>query len=327
MGGACGWVERGGALLATLRHHEVSELQLHPSTEITPGARRVLLGEGIDVAFIDGRGRLRGRLVAAGSRAGGRRLAWCALVLDEARRLAVARAVVAGKIENQRGMLRQRQRRASEVGPALERLGVFAEQAGAASSLEHLRGIEGIAAKRYYGGMSAALRHPDFEMKGRTRRPPRDGVNACLSYGYALLVAACEGAAQRAGLDPYIGCLHEASRGAPALALDLAEELRPAVDGVVLSLFNRRQLHTVDFRRPPAEELDNPGDAETAVYLGATGRDILIRAWERRLSSTVVHPLRGDRWPLRGLIVEQAHQLARVAEGAQDVYRPIRLWG
>ena len=73
--------------------------------------------------------------------------------------------------------------------------------------------------------------------------------------------------------------------------------------------------------------MDNPGDVHAAVYLGATGRDILIRAWERRLSSTVTHPLRGDRWPLRALIVEQAHQLARVAEGEQPVYRPIRLWG
>jgi CRISPR-associated protein Cas1 len=323
-------VERRGVVLQSLRPHTIRELQLHGSTELTAAARKLLLKEGVDVVFLDGWGGLVGRLVPPESPRGERRLAWYRLVCDPQRRLCVARSIVDGKIRNQRAVLQRRQRSLKRlpIADALAAMRALLPRAAGAGSLDVLRGFEGAAARWYFGAFGEAVSNEAFTFSGRSRRPPRDPINACLSYGYALLVARCQRAVERAGLDVYAGCFHEAGRGAPALALDLAEEARPVVDGLVLSLMNRRQLGPEDFRVPTAEELGAEAEVgEGAVYLGPVARDILLRAFDHRLRDLERHPLREDRWALGELLVEQARQLARVAEGEQEQYRPLLLRG
>ena len=321
-------VLEGRHLVQTLRPHQITEVQLHGGAHLTAGARRLLLREGVDVVYFDGHGTYLGRLSSATSRAGDRRLAQLRAVLDPARRLRLATAVVAGKIANQRAVLLSRQRRLrdEELGDALVRMRALVGRAGEVGDLDELRGVEGLAARVYFGGLGRALRNAAFRFEGRNRRPPRDPVNACLSFGYALLVSRVERAVWRAGLDPYVGFLHEATRGAPALALDLAEELRPAVDGAVLSLLNRRQLTPEDFRTPTAEELGESAElGDRAVYLGDIARKVLLAAWEQRLAEREAHPRTGEEWTLEALLLEQARQVARVVQGDQDVYVPLSL--
>ena len=89
---------------------------------------------------------------------------------------------------------------------------------------------------------------PDIRFRGRSRRPPLDPVNALLSFLYTLLTHDCRSAAESVGLDPAVGFLHRDRPGRPSLALDLMEELRPALaDRLALSLINRRQLRARDF--------------------------------------------------------------------------------
>lgn len=325
-------VVKGSDTLHTLQPHEVDEVQVHGSTEVSAAARRLLLREGIDLVFVNADGTWLGRLVGPGSRQGERRLAQYRLVAEPERRLGLARAVVASKITNQRALLLHRQRwlRDEELAEVLTTLRALASRAGAAPSLDVLRGLEGLAARRYFQGLGRALTNELFSFDGRNRRPPRDPINALLSFGYTLLVIKVEAAVRRAGLDPFLGCLHEATRGAPAMALDLAEELRPAVDGVVLTLVNRKQLTPEDFRTPLPEELGETAElaaeeSDRACYLGEVARRALIRAWEKRLSSLEPHPLSGKQWPLRGLLEEQARQVARLAEGRAEVFAPLLL--
>lgn len=323
-------VQRGGAVVETLQPHQVDEVHLYGGVSLSTAARNLLLREGIDVVFLTRDGRYRGRLVGAESRQGRRRLQQYAAVHDEARRLAIARAVVAGKVANQRRLLLRRQEslRSEGLADVLVALRGLGARAAEAPGLEQLRGLEGLAARRYFEGFREALRNPAFTFDGRNRHPPRDPVNACLSFGYTLLLVRVEDAVRAAGLDPFLGFLHDAGRGAPSLALDLMEELRPAVDGVVLNLLNRRQLGPEDFRQPPAEELGARAElADGAVYLGDVGRTILIRAWERRLDRRDPHPAREERWTLRELLREQARQLARVVEGEAQVYQAVELRG
>ncbi len=104
------------------------------------------------------------------------------------------------------------------------------------------------------------------------------------------------------------------------------EELRPAVDGVVLTLLNRRQLGPEDVRSPTPEEHGAEAEiAEGAVYLDKVARAALIRAWEQRLDERSSHPLRGDAWTLRDLLLSQSRQLAQVIEGARPAYEPVAL--
>ncbi len=321
-------VEKDGALVTPVATHEIDAVHVYGRADLSAEARNLLLREGIDVVFLTLDGRYRGRLVSVESRQGDRRLAQYRLIDDPVRRLHFAARVVAGKIANQRAVLLRRQERLRDeaVADTLAALRGLAERALEARSVEALRGVEGFAANRYFDAFGRVLGNPLFTFTTRTRYPPRDPVNAMLSYGYALLLVRVDAAVRAAGLDAHLGVLHEPNRGAPALALDLMEELRPAVDGVVLSLLNLRQIQPDDFRAPEPEELGERAElADGAVFLAATGRAILLRAWERRLDEPGLHPLRESRWPLRDLLVEQARQAARLFEGEADLWRPIAL--
>lgn len=319
-------VEKDGVVLRSLQTHELSELHLYGAADLSPAARNLLLREGIDVTFLTPDGRFRGRLVGFESASGARRLAQMRFVCDPVRRLGFAREIVRAKIANQRAVLLRRQERLRDeaVADALGRLRALAAAAQDAADLDVLRGLEGAAAASYFGVFDRVLRSSELRFNGRNRYPPRDPVNAALSFGYSLLLARVDAAVRAAGLDVACGVLHEAGRGAPALALDLMEELRAMVDGVVLGLLNLRQLGPEDFRSPSPEELGERAElADGAVFLADVGRAVLLRALERRLAEPAEHPTRGDRWPMRELIREQAQQAARLFEGEATAWRPL----
>jgi CRISPR-associated protein Cas1 len=318
-------VLRGDDVVRTVPLHHVREVHLYGAASLTSEARNLLLREGVDAVFLSADGRYRGRLVGVASQGAAVRLAWYGLVADPARRLEVARRMASGKLQTQRQILAARRR--GDVREAVGRIDTAAAALGDAADLDTVRGLEGSAAVAYFAGFGGLIRNPAFPWSGRNRRPPRDPVNACLSYGYTLLVIACENAARQAGLDVALACLHEHGRGGPVLAFDLAEELRPAIDALVLTLLNRRELKPDDFRTPTDFDSLDDQKLEGAVYLGKTGRAILLRAFERRMTEVEDHALGRGAWPLRGLLLEQARQLAAVALGEQATYLPIRLGG
>ena len=323
-------VRRAEGATELMHPHQIRELHLYGDASLTTAARNLLMREGIDVVFLTAAGRYRGRLVSSESRAGERRLAQYAALHDPARRLALARDIVAGKLGNQRRMLLRRQQSLKDeaIADVIVALHRSHQSSSTAADLDALRGVEGYGARVYFEGLARAITNPAFTFTGRNRNPPRDPVNACLSFGYALAQVQVEHATRASGLDPYLGALHEPGRGAPCLALDLLEELRPLVDSLVLTLINRRQLSPEDFRRPTEEELQGGStDEGEAVYLADAGRAVVLREWERTLTQPSPHPQTGEQWTLRDLIREQTAQVARVFEGRALEYQPLQLGG
>jgi CRISPR-associated protein Cas1 len=323
-------VVREGKEVASVPLRDVDEVHLHGRADLSAAARDLCLREGIPVVFFTADGRYKGRLVGPLDRQGQRRLAQVRHLLDPGRRLDLARWIIKGKLTNQRAALLERNRRHQDEGVAdtLAALRALIPRVEQAESLDALRGLEGLGARHHFAGVASALRNELFPFDGRNRHPPRDPVNACLSYGYALLTARVEHAVLGAGLDPFVGALHDVGRGAPCLVLDLVEEWRPLVDGVVLTLLNRRQLTPEDFRMPDLAELGARAElegAEEAVYLGPVARNALLHAVERALDQTSTHPVRGDTWVRRTLFREQALQVARLFEGTTPAYRPVTL--
>ena len=231
-------------------------------------------------------------------------------VLDHARRL------VAGKIRNQRTML---QRNHIEPKPVvLRELKETAERAEAAAGLEELLGLEGYAARLYFGEFSGMIKLEEeadpaqfsFDFEKRNRRPPRDPVNALLSLAYSVLTKDLTIACYAVGFDPYLGFYHQPRFGRPALALDLMEPFRPLVaDSVVLSAINTRMVTSKDFVKT--------GDA---VSLNPAGRKGFFRAYELRMDTMVTHPLFDYRVSYRRLLEIQARLLARVLDGEIGEY-------
>ena len=106
-----------------------------------------------------------------------------------------------------------------------------------------MRGYEGEAASIYFGVFNELIlqQKKEFNFQGRNKRPPKDNVNAMLSFVYTLLTNQITSALEVVGLDPYVGYLHTDRPGRVSLALDLIEELRSVyVDRFVLSLINKK---------------------------------------------------------------------------------------
>ena len=232
----------------------------------------------------------------------------------------IAKQIIAGKIQNSRIVLLRGARDADgeaskTLGGAADSLTDGLDRLREASDLDSIRGVEGEAAANYFSAFDSLIRVKDgaFSFGVRSRRPPRNRVNALLSFLYALLREECVGALERVGLDPQVGYLHALRPGRPALALDLMEELRALVaDRFTITLINRRQIQAADF-----EEL--PGGA---VNLKEQGRRTVLSAYQDRKKREVTHPLLRENAPL-GLIPHlQARLLARHLRGDLNQYPP-----
>lgn len=324
-------VERAGQVIERVRVTEVEEVLLFGNVQLTPAATAALLARGIDTVFLTARGRYRGRLTGRPGRNVELRVAQFERLRDPATALGFAQAVVAGKIANQRALLlrAQREHGLDELATALASLRRLEQAVALAPDIEAVRGFEGQASAIYFGRLGACIRNPAFSFTGRTRRPPRDPVNALLSFGYTLLATLVESAVLRAGLDPMLGALHAPDYGRPSLVLDLMEEFRPVlVDALALRLINRREIVPEDFEQPPdqVEAVWSEGDGGAAggagaVWLGETGRRVFFRAWSRRLQESHFYAPRRQRLAFEEIIQQQVYLLARVLRGEEAAYQ------
>jgi len=228
--------------------------------------------------------------------------------------LRLARSLVAAKIANARTLLRRN--RTGDLRGPLAAMKRFERRAGGSRSIDELRGIEGAAGRLYWREFAGLLRplKGGVAMSGRTRRPPKDPVNAMLSYGYTLLLRDFFVASMGVGFDPLYGFYHTIEPGRPALALDLMEPFRPViVDSAVLRAVNEGLLGEDDF-------VSMPG----CCVLKRSPKRKWIAAYERRVDELVTHPAFGYRLSYRRVLSLEARLLGRFLEGDIDDYKPLR---
>lgn len=175
--------------------------------------------------------------------------------------------------------------------------------------------MEGEAARGYFAALNHLVRtdlRDRFALDGRSRRPPRDRMNALLSFLYAMWMNDCRSACEAAGLDPQVGFLHALRPGRAALALDLMEEMRPLADRLALTLINRLEIAHGDFTEREGGAVMLEGDARKAVVV----------AFQERKREAMVHLLLAERVPLGLVPLVQARLLARHLRGEAAAYQP-----
>jgi CRISPR-associated protein Cas1 len=311
-------IRKSGEPLQEVRINEISHVNVFGNVQLTASAIHGLCAAEKPVAHFSYGGWFYGLTRGMDLKNVFLRRDQFAAAADPRFRLSVAREMVATKIRNQRTLLQR-----NHIEPpvwAIRQLRRLAELATTADGLEDLLGIEGTAARVYFenfGGMlkvegeEPAADGMTFDFRQRNRRPPRDPVNALLSFAYSLLVKDLTVIAHSVGFDPYFGFYHQPRFGRPALALDLMEEFRPLVaDSAVLTAVNNRMVGLGDFVR-----------VGNAVALTAAGRKALIRAYEQRMDTLVTHPVFGYRVNYRRILEVQARMLARVVAGEIAVYQ------
>lgn len=311
-------VVEGKVQLAVPLHHLRSIAIFGYGTVSTAVVERCAAAS-IAISFIGSRGRISARIDAPVSGNVLLRREQYRAADDEARSLAIARSCVAGKLNNERTLLLRASREDHVSG--IQRLALRTAAARVkerivalpvAATGDELRGQEGTATRAYFEGVRTIVQG-SLPMANRQRRPPRDPVNAMLSFVYALLEQDCISAATAGGLDPAVGFMHRDRPGRSGLALDLMEEFRPLIaDRVVLAAINRRQVTRDDF-----EYGDGGG-----VYLNANGRKVAITAYRERCADEVRHPLLGETAAVGELPFVQARLLARHIRGELPAYPP-----
>ena len=183
---------------------------------------------------------------------------------------------------------------------------------------DQLRGYEGEAASVYFGVFDQLIlqQKKDFIFTGRNKRPPKDNVNALLSFVYTMLSNSITSALETVGLDPYVGYLHTDRPGRASLSLDLIEELRAVLaDRFVLSLINKKIISGKNFSKKE----------NGAVLMDDELRKRLLIEWQNRKKETITHPFLKEKIEWGMVPYAQAMLLARYLRGDLDGY-PVFLW-
>lgn len=314
-------VELGEEKLMQVPLLHLGSIVLFGATSMTPALMMRCAEEGREITLLDTAGRFKCRVVGPTSGNVLLRKAQYDAMVDPQRATTIARYIVAGKIKNSRQTLQRAARETKDkedmalLQEQVDALATFLQALPAASNLDAVRGLEGQAAACYFNAFGAMLRcdKSEFSFRTRTRRPPRDRVNALLSFLYALLTTDCVAAAEGVGLDPQFGYLHAIRPGRPALALDLAEEFRSVIaDRLALTLINRKQIR-------PDHFVERPGGS---VLMNEEGRKLVLVAYQKRKQEEVSHPFLKTKTPLGLLPHLQARLLARHLRGDLPNYLP-----
>ncbi len=277
--------EPGGAEIGSASLETLKEVVLCGPVNSTTQVVHECLKNNIPLHYLNFHGGYLGSCTPLFSGNGLLREAQWRLHFDNKRCLEVAREIVCAKIVNMRTLMMRylRDDRTREDTVNFRRLNYHRKDAERASDRESMRGFEGISSRLYFSGFSRFVkpeRREFFGFSDRNRRPPRDPVNALLSFGYSLLAKDCAGAAMRVGFDPYCGFYHTMKYGRPALALDIMELFRqPVVDSAVLSAINNGVFKESDFYR-----------FQKVCYLNGRGRKKFLAHYEMRKKDMVTHP-------------------------------------
>jgi CRISPR-associated protein Cas1 len=234
--------------------------------------------------------------------------------LDDERRLDLARRFVQGALTNLLSIVRYYHHRQTPLDDLIDTLQALRETVGQCSQLASLMQLEGKAREAYYSVFDRVLQNPDFAFGKRTRRPPRNRLNALLSFGNSLLYTVALSEIYQTHLDPRIGYLHTTNFRRFTLNLDIAEVFKPVlVDRTLFTLIQKRQIRAEHF----AEET-------AGIYLNEEGRKIFLKAWEERLQSTFEHRRLKRHVSYRTAIRLDLYKLEKHLLGEKP-YEPFRL--
>ena len=283
---------------------------------ISPGLMNLCCENGVSVTFLTNHGKFISRLQGPTRGNVYLRKRQYEMSDTESDSLNISKILIAGKIQNYRNILKRHIRdygENNEVEEAINNLENRKRYALKSTDFQNLLGHEGMASNIYFSIFPHLIRvqNPNFKFEGRTRRPPKDPVNAMLSFAYTLLTYEMAAALESVGLDPYVGFMHKLRPGRISLALDLIEEFRGYLgDRFVLSLINRKQISEKDFMF----------QGENGVIMTDKGRKTFITAWQTRKKDIITHPYLNEKIEIGLLPYAQAMMLARYIRKDIDNY-------
>lgn len=165
--------------------------------------------------------------------------------LSATERLIYAKAFASQKIANYKPLLRARYERGTHE--LLVQFDDILEAIENAPGVTEVRGHEGRAARLMFQRLNSFIQVPEFRFEKRLRDQP-DRMNALFNFGYYLLFSRLNTLMRAAGLNPYLGFLHDGNDNYETLTCDVQELFRSAVDRLLVSVVNLKIIAPDDFR-------------------------------------------------------------------------------
>lgn len=282
----------------------------------SPGLMKLCMDNNVSLVFMSPQGRFIGRIQGATHGNVLLRKKQYSLSEDDNVALHLAKLFITGKVFNTRSILQRfiRDNGADEeVECVIKQLEWRKKCVMQAETMDILRGEEGRAANSYFDVFDHLIlnQKADFPFNGRSRRPPKDEVNAMLSFVYTLIANDVAAALESVGLDPYVGFMHTLRPGRTSLALDMMEEMRAYLgDRLVLSMINRKQVTKKGFIR----------QGDESFVMSDSCRKELLNTWQKRKKEMIEHPYLKEKIPIGLLPYTQAMLLARFLREDLDDY-------
>ncbi len=329
-------------ILHTIFPHKTDQIVIIGNIDITTPALKLIMKHHIDTVFVSKNGRFNGKLEFQKKKNVFLRLKQYKLYEDEKFKLEFARSIVIGKLKNQLTFLQRLGRRKSQsvaVKPSVDGIKKLIEKAENADSVESLRGYEGMGSKYYFKVFSNGIIPKFAKFNGRSMHPPKDNVNAVLSFLYTILFYRVDGLLEAEDLDPYIGFFHTLDYGKRTLAFDLMEEYRtPLCDMLTVTLFNLGILKEEDFIEVifSPENIDFPAEVDEGdeknidvfgekigVLLSRDGIKKVIKQFEKKLETGYIYQPLNRKLSYKEIIHQQIKHFKRVVSGEEQSYKPI----
>ncbi len=322
-------VMKGNTLLDRIPASGLKRLMIVGYVSLTGAVLDFLIRNRVETVFVTPTGRFRARLGLEEHRHVALRKAQYQRLGESDFAVTAARRIVEGKLDNSARLLRLRAKQYGDkslriAGMKLESL---ARHSRTVTTLETLRGVEGSGTRIYFSVFPRLIRNSGFSFRGRNRRPPRDPVNALLSFVYTLLTNEVLSAVNTSGLDPYMGSLHEIEYGRPSLACDLVEEYRPFLgDRLILGLINRKAIRPEDFiiRKNGPETFVDEADmkARRPVEMKPAIARTFIAAYEEMMAQSIRYPPLDKKVNYRWLILNQVRRFGNWLQNPEEPYAP-----
>lgn len=233
--------------------------------------------------------------------------------ISKSKRIVIAQKFIEGAAFNILKNLKYYQSRGKDLEDIIETIESYASKINTTNAIDELMGIEGNIRQTYYNGFDVILN--DFAMNGRSKQPPKNEVNALVSFGNMMCYSLCLGQIYHTQLNPTISFLHEPGYRRYSLALDLAEIFKPIlVDRVIFKVLNKKEIQAKDF------------DIQVnSVVLKEAARKTFVRAFEERLNETIKHRSLNRSVSYKHLVKLECYKLTKHLLGMEE-YKPFKSW-
>lgn len=226
----------------------------------------------------------------------------------------IAARFVDGATFNMLKNLRYYRNRGKDLSTQIKRIEALRLQLPEAKNIPELMGLEGNTRQTYYTAFEEIIE--GYAWEGRRKRPPKNELNALVSFGNAMCYSVCLDAIYNSQLNPTISFLHEPGFRRYSLALDVSEIFKPIlVDRLIFKLCNKRELR--------AQHFDFVDDA---CFLAESGRKVFVKAWDERLRQTIAHRTLRRQVSYRHLVRLECYKLAKHLIGMEAAYEPFKIW-